>query len=126
MIKFIKTENAPAAVGPYSQGVMGGNVLFISGQLPADPKGGEPIAGDIKKAARQSLENMKAIVEEAGGSIHNICKVNVFVRDISKFSDVNEVYADFFGDHKPARSLVEVSGMPKNAEIEIEAIAVIG
>lgn len=124
-IKFLETKNAPGAVGPYSQGVMGGNMVFTSGQLPIDPKTGELITGDIVRATRMSLENLKAVVESAGGSIENIVKVNVFVTDITQFGVINEEYANFFGTHKPARSLVEVSKLPKGGEIEIEAVAVL-
>lgn len=123
--EIIATDKAPAAVGPYSQAIKVGNMIFTSGQLHINPENGELITGDIQAQARRSLDNVKAILEAAGASIENIVKVNVFVTDVSKFSLVNEVYADFFGDHKPARSLVEVSKLPLNGEIEIEAVAVV-
>lgn len=122
-LNLISTEKAPAAVGPYSQGVSTGNLVFTSGQLPMVPETGELITGDIQKAARQSLENVKAILAEAGASLEDVIKVTVFVTDMNNFSLVNEVYSEFFSNHKPARSLVEVSKLPKNGEIEIEAIA---
>lgn len=122
-LNLISTEKAPAAVGPYSQGVSTGNLIFTSGQLPIVPETGELITGDIQKAARQSLENVKEILAEAGATLEDVIKVTVFVSDMNNFSLINEVYAEFFSNHKPARSLVEVSKLPKNGEIEIEAIA---
>lgn len=122
-LNLISTEKAPAAVGPYSQGVSTGSLIFTSGQLPIVPETGELITGDIQKAARQSLENVKAILAEAGATLEDVIKVTVFVSDMNNFSLINEVYAEFFSNHKPARSLVEVSKLPKNGEIEIEAIA---
>ena len=122
---FIETVNAPKAIGAYSQGVKKGNMVFTSGQLPIDPASGELISGDIVRAVKVSLENVLAIVEEAGGKKTDIVKVTVFVSDISKFPQINEEYGKFFGEHKPARSLVEVAKLPKGGEIEIEAVAVI-
>lgn len=122
---FIETVNAPKAIGAYSQGVKKGNMVFTSGQLPIDPASGELISGDIVRAVKVSLENVLAIVEEAGGKKADIVKVTVFVSDISKFPQINEEYGKFFGEHKPARSLVEVAKLPKGGEIEIEAVAVI-
>ena len=122
---FIETVNAPKAIGAYSQGVKKGNMVFTSGQLPIDPASGELISGDIARAVKVSLENVLAIVEEAGGKKTDIVKVTVFVSDISKFPQINEEYGKFFGEHKPARSLVEVAKLPKGGEIEIEAVAVI-
>ena len=100
-------------------------MVFTSGQLPIDPASGELISGDIARAVKVSLENVLAIVEEAGGKKTDIVKVTVFVSDISKFPQINEEYGKFFGEHKPARSLVEVAKLPKGGEIEIEAVAVI-
>lgn len=124
-LDFIATNDAPAAVGPYSQGIKAANLIFTSGQLPMDPKTGEIVDGDIKDMTIQCLENVEAIVKEAGAEIKNIIKVNIYVANIEDFSNINEAYANFFGDHKPARSLVEVSKLPKGGEIEIEAIAAI-
>jgi len=121
-MKEIKTNKAPAAVGPYIQGaITNNNLVFTSGQIPLVPETGELVT-DIKEATLQSLNNVKAILEEAGSSIEKIIKVNVFVSDMGNFGKVNEVYAEFFGDYKPARSCVEVK-LPKDAVIEIEAIA---
>lgn len=124
-LELIATKKAPAAVGPYSQGVKAGNVIYTSGQLHIDPSTGEVLRGDIQDLTRQSLNNVKAILEEAGASLEDVVKVTVFVKDMGKFSLINEVYGEFFSDHKPARSLVEVSKLPLDGEIEIEAIAVI-
>lgn len=124
-LELIATKKAPGAVGPYSQGVKAGNMIFTSGQLAIDPETGELLTGDIQKQARMSLENVKAVLAAGGATIEDVVKVTVFVEDVSKFSLINEVYAEYFSDHKPARSLVEVAKLPLNAEIEIEAIAVI-
>lgn len=121
-LKLVATEKAPAAVGPYSQGVQVGNLLFTSGQIPLVPETGELIS-DIEKATRQSLDNVKAILEEAGSSLEKVVKVTIFVADINDFGKINEIYAEYFSNHKPARSLVEVSNIPKGGVIEIEAIA---
>lgn len=121
-IEYISTEKAPKAIGPYSQGIISSGLIFTSGQLPIDPSTGELIT-DIKLATRTCLENVKAILEEAGSNLDNVIKVTVFVKDINDFSTINEVYAEYFPNHKPARSLVQVSELPKGGLIEIEAIA---
>ncbi len=122
-MKIIETKNAPGAVGAYSQGIVSNGFVYSSGQLPLVPETGELISDDVKKATRQSLENVKAIVEAGGSSVEKIVKVNIFLDDVNDFAAVNEVYAEFFGDHKPARSCVEVGKLPKNGLLEIEAIA---
>lgn len=124
-MKFVFTENAPKPVGPYSQAVRAGNFVFISGQIPLDPKTGHIVGNNIKEQAKKALENIKAIVEAAGGSIKNIVKVNVYIKDINLFGEFNAVYEEFFEEHKPARAVVEVSGIPKGVLVEIEAIAYI-
>ena len=121
----ILTEKAPKAIGPYSQGIKGGNLIFTSGQLPIDPETGVLIQDDIKLATRQSIENVKAILEEAGASLNDVVKVTIFIKDMNDFALVNEVYGEYFSEHKPARSCVEVARLPKDGKIEIEAIAVI-
>ncbi|MCW6678682.1 RidA family protein [Anaerococcus sp. NML200574] len=121
-MKAINTEKAPAAVGAYVQAIATDNLIFTSGQLPLDPATGE-LESDIKKATKRALENIKAIVEEAGSSVDKIIKCNVFLDKIEDFAAFNEVYEEFFGDHKPARSALEVANIPKGAVIEIEAIA---
>ncbi len=124
-LEFLNTEKAPAAIGPYSQGTKAGNTLYISGQLPIDMETGELVLDNVEKAAKASLDNVLAIVEAGGGKLEDIAKVVVFIKDMNDFGAVNVVYADFFGDHKPARACVEVARLPKDAPIEIEAIAVI-
>ena len=121
-MKAINTEKAPAAVGAYVQAIATDNLIFTSGQIPLAPATGE-LESDIKKATKRALENIKAIVEEAGSSVDKIIKCNVFLDKIEDFAAFNEVYEEFFGDHKPARSALEVANIPKGAVIEIEAIA---
>lgn len=120
--KIISTTNAPGAVGPYSQAVKVGNLVFTSGQIPLDPATGELVGGDVKKAAERSLENVKAILEAAGTSLDKVVKTTVFVKNMSDFAAVNEVYAKYFQKDMPARSCVEVK-LPKDALVEIEVIA---
>lgn len=123
--KIINTSNAPAAIGPYSQAIAAGNLLFTSGQIPIVPSTGEVIYGDIKKAARQCLENLKAIASEAGCSLEDAVKVTVFIKDMNQFADINSVYGEYFTANQPARSCVEVARLPKDVEIEIEAVILI-
>ncbi|AYE33534.1 RidA family protein [Clostridium septicum] len=120
--EIISTEKAPQAIGPYSQGIKFGNMVFTSGQIPINPATGELIT-EIKEATKQSLENVKAILEEAGSSLDKVIKVGVFLNDMNDFAVVNEVYAKYFNNNKPARSCVEVARLPKDSVIEIEAIA---
>lgn len=122
--EIINTTKAPGAVGPYSQAVKVGNFLFTSGQIPLVPETGELISGDIKKATERCLENIKAILEEAGTCFENVIKTTVYVKNMSDFTDVNEVYARYFQKDMPARSCVEVK-LPKDALVEIEVIALI-
>lgn len=122
---IIKTENAPAAIGPYSQGIKGGNIIFTSGQLPIVPATGDLIKDDIKKATRQSMENVKAILKEANATLEDVVKVTIYVKDMADFAEVNEVYGEYFNAHKPARSCVEIAKLPKDGRIEIEAIAIL-
>lgn len=123
-MKAINTDKAPAAVGAYVQAIATDNLIFTSGQLPLNPATGE-LESDIKKATKRALENIKAIVEEAGSSVDKIIKCNVFLDKIEDFAAFNQVYEEFFGDHKPARSALEVANIPKGAVIEIEAIALL-
>ena len=124
-LELIATTKAPGAVGPYSQGVKAGNLVFYSGQLPINPETKEMLTGDIQEQTRLSLENVKAVLAAGGASLEDVVKVTVFVTDIGKFSLINEVYGEYFSNHKPARSLVEGSKLPLNGEIEIEAIALV-
>lgn len=119
----ISTTNAPAAIGPYSQAIKVGELVFVSGQLPIDPATGAFAEGGIKELTRQSLTNMKAILEEAGTSMANVVKTTVFLADMNDFAAMNEVYAEFFAAPFPARSAVAVKTLPKDALVEIECIA---
>ncbi len=122
--RSIKTDSAPAAVGPYSQACIAGNLVFISGQLPIDPASGAMVSGDIAEAAAMCLRNIFAIAESAGHSAH-LVKVTIFLRDMADFASVNGAYAKFFADEPPARECVAVLGLPKDAPIEMSAIAVL-
>ena len=122
-MKIIKTDKAPAAIGPYSAGIMSGNMIFTSGQIPVNPVDGS-MPTDIKEQTRQSLNNVKAILAEEGYSLNDVVKTTVFIMDMNQFAAINEVYAEMFGEHKPARSCVQVAKLPKGAGIEIEVIAV--
>ncbi|MCG3722260.1 RidA family protein [Vibrio cincinnatiensis] len=127
MTKVLHTDSAPAAIGPYVQGVDLGNMVLTSGQIPVNPETGDIPTG-IAAQARQSLENVKAVVESSGLTVGDIVKMTVFVKDLNDFSTVNQVYGQFFDEHNvahyPARSCVEVARLPKDVGIEIEAIAV--
>ena len=122
MKKIISTNKAPSAIGPYSQAVVHGNTLFVSGQLPVDPATGELVAGDIALQTTKAMENIKEIVESAGGNMSNILKTSILLTDLSNFAKVNEAYAAFFPENPPARVCYQVSALPKGAEIEIDAI----
>ncbi|EXG86068.1 endoribonuclease L-PSP [Clostridium sp. ASBs410] len=126
MKKVLATEKAPAAIGPYSQGVRGGDYVFISGQLPIDPATGEFAGEDIVSQTKQSLTNIKSILESEGLSMANVVKTTVLLKNISEFGAMNEVYASFFEGDCPARAAYEVAALPKNALVEIEAIAYCG
>jgi 2-iminobutanoate/2-iminopropanoate deaminase len=126
MKKVLATEKAPAAIGPYSQGVRGGDYVFISGQLPINPATGEFAGEDIVSQTKQSLTNIKSILESEGLSMANVVKTTVLLKNISEFGAMNEVYASFFEGECPARAAYEVAALPKNALVEIEAIAYCG
>lgn len=123
-MKAISTNNAPAAIGPYSQAIEANGTIYVSGQLPINPATGEFAQGGIKAEARQSLTNIKNILAAEGLDMGNVVKVTVLLADISYFAEVNEVYAEFFAQPYPARSAFAVAALPKGANIEIEAIAV--
>lgn len=125
MNESIFTEKAPAAVGPYSQAMRAGNMLFVSGQIPFVPSTMKLVSQDIKAQTRQSLENVKAILEEAGASLDDVVKVGVFIKDMNEFAAINEVYSEYFNKNKPARACVEVARLPLDVKIEIEVIAYI-
>ena len=122
--EIISTTTAPSAIGPYSQGIKIGDMVFTSGQIPVNPATGEVVT-EIKAATKQSLENVKAVLEAAGSSLDKVIKVVVFIKDMNDFAEVNEVYGQYFTENPPARSCVEVARLPKDCVIEIEAIATI-
>ena len=121
--EIIISEKVPAAIGPYSPALKIGNLVFVSGQLPMDPVIGEIVKGEIEAQARRSLENLKAVLESYSIGMENVVKTTIFLKDMNNFSRVNKIYGEYFTDQFPARSCVEVSRLPKDADIEIEAIA---
>lgn len=122
--KIIHTENAPAAIGPYSQGIDTGSLVFTSGQIPVNPATGELVNDDVRSATRQVMKNIAAILQQADTGIENIIKTTIFLKDIEDFAAVNEEYASFFDENPPARSTIQVGKLPLDALVEIEAIAV--
>lgn len=121
-MKIVSTSNAPSAIGPYSQAVIAGNLLFTSGQIALTPKG-EMLESDIEKQTIQVLENLKNILLEGSANLNSVIKTTIFLANMEDFAKVNEIYATYFNKHKPARSTVAVKTLPKNALIEIEAVA---
>lgn len=121
--KAISTASAPAAIGPYSQAIRSGNLLFVSGQIPLDPASGEVVAGDIGAQTDRVLQNLAAILQAAGSSVPQVLKTTVYLKDMAAFAGMNEVYARFFKECPPARATVEVSRLPRNVQVEIDLIA---
>jgi 2-iminobutanoate/2-iminopropanoate deaminase len=126
MMKMISTNNAPKAIGPYSQAVKIGGFMYLSGQIPINPETNEVVENDIVTQTQQVLKNIEAILDEENLSIEHIVKTTIFVKDMNQFGIVNEAYAKFLGNHRPARSTVEASRLPKDVLIEIETIAYVG
>lgn len=122
--QVISTPKAPAAIGPYSQAVRAGSLLFTSGQIPLTPEG-ELVRGDVRAQTRQVFANLRAILEAAGASFADVVKVTVYLADMNDFAAVNEVYEEIMGPHKPARSTVQVARLPRDAAVEIECVAVL-
>lgn len=123
--EVIHTNDAPAALGPYSQAIKAGNLLFVSGQVPLVPETMEVVEGDVQAQTAQSLKNLKAILAQSGADFSNVVKTTVFIKDMNEFGAINEVYAEYFGENKPARACVEVARLPKDVKVEIEVIAVL-
>jgi 2-iminobutanoate/2-iminopropanoate deaminase len=118
----VSTQAAPPAIGPYSQGIVCGSLLFISGQLPIDPSSGEMVSGSIREKTRRALENVRAIAEAAGARLEDAVKTTVFLKDMKDFAAMNAVYAEFFPGTPPARAAIQVAALPKDADVEIEAV----
>lgn len=127
MREIIKTSNAPAAIGPYSQAVKvsSGKMIFTAGQIPLDPAIGQVVEGDIKVQTRRVMENIKSILEAADATLQDVVKTTVFMTDLGDFQAMNEVYGEYFASHPPARSTVEVKALPRGAQVEIETVAII-
>jgi 2-iminobutanoate/2-iminopropanoate deaminase len=123
--RVIQTDKAPKAIGPYSQAIQAGKFLFLSGQIPLDPVSGELVKGDIRQQARRVLDNLKGVLESQNLGMEAVVKVTIFLKDMGNFSQVNEVYATYFPSSPPGRSTVEVARLPRDADIEIEAIAIL-
>lgn len=123
--KVIQTEKAPKAIGPYSQAIRAENFLFLSGQIPLDPKTGELVRGDIRQQTQQVLENIKGVLESQKLGMEDVVKVTIFLKNIGDFNQVNEVYGTYFPSFPPARSTIGVAALPRDVDIEIEAIALI-
>lgn len=122
----IHTDNAPAAIGPYSQATRAGNQVFFSGQIPLDPATGDLVEGDIAAQARRAFDNLKAVCETAGGSMDDIVRVGLYLTDLSQFAQVNAVMGEYFAQPYPARSTIEVSALPKGAAFEVDGVMVLG
>ncbi len=121
----VHTDSAPKAIGPYSQAIRAGRLLFASGQIPLVPSTGELLTGDIREQTHQVLRNLAAVLEASGASLSTVVKTTVFLADMGEFAAMNEVYAEHFGDHRPARSTVQAGGLPRNVSVEIDAIALV-
>jgi reactive intermediate/imine deaminase len=122
---YIATNDAPHAIGPYSQAVRAGNLVFLSGQIPLDPVSGEIVAGDFAVQARRVFDNLKAVLAAAGATFAHVTRATVYLTDLGNFQTLNGIYAEYFGAHKPARSTVGVASLPRGAAVEIDFIAVV-
>ena len=125
MKEIISTDNAPSAIGPYSQAVKTGNMVFVSGQIPIDPATGEFVSSDVAEQTEQVLKNLTAVLEAAGSGLNNVVKTTVFLADMNDFAAMNDVYGEFFNENKPARATVQAARLPRDARVEIECIAII-
>jgi len=124
MKKAIKTDKAPAPIGPYNQAIMAGNTLFVSGQIPLNPTSGELVKGDVKEQTQRVMENLKAILTEAGLDFSHVVKCSIFISDMKDFPKINEVYGGYFTETPPARETVQVAGLPLGVDVEISCIAI--
>ena len=123
--QIINTDQAPSAIGPYSQATRSENMIFTAGQIPIDPVPGKLVTGDIGEQTRQVLDNLRAVVEAGGGSLAGVMKTTVFLQDMEEFAEMNKVYGEYFPENPPARSTIEVAALPLGARVEIEAIALV-
>ena len=121
--KVIRTENAPAPIGPYNQAIQYGDMLFVSGQIAIDPQTNELVQGNIQEETHMVMKNLKAVLNEAGMDFSNIIKSSIFIMDMGQFGEINEVYAQYFGENPPARETVQVAGLPKGVNVEISVVA---
>lgn len=124
--KRVETASAPAAIGPYSQAIIANGFVYTAGQIPLDPATGQLVEGDIAEQTRRVMQSLQAILEAAGASLQTVVKTTVFLQDMNDFAAMNGVYAEYFGDHKPARSTVQAARLPRDVKVEIEAVAVLG
>ena len=122
-LKRVETAQAPAAIGPYSQGIIANGFVYTAGQIPLDPASGQLIEGDVAAQTRRVMQSLQAILESAGASLQSVVKTTVFLQDMNDFTAMNAVYAEFFGDHKPARSTVQAGRLPRDVKVEIDAVA---
>lgn len=125
-LREIRSDGAPAAIGPYAQAIRAGGWIHCSGQIALDPETGELVEGDVARQTTRVLENLTAVLEEAGGSLSTVVKTTVYLADMERFDDMNRIYGEHFGDHRPARATVEVSALPRGVEVEIDAVAFLG
>ena len=123
MLKVVETDKAPKAVGPYSQAIIANNFIFVSGQIPIDPSDGQLNTGSTAEQTRQVLKNLSAVLESAGSRLTDVVKTTVYLKNMDDFQEMNSVYSEFFSQNKPARATVEISRLPKDVSVEIEAIA---
>lgn len=124
-VRIVHTENAPAAIGPYSQGIVAGNFLFTAGQIALDPATGQIVQGDVAAQTERVMRNLTAVLEDAGASWSDVVKTTVYLQDMADFPRVNEVYGRVIGDARPARSTVQVAGLPRGVLVEIDAVAIV-
>ncbi len=124
-VRIIHTEDAPAAIGPYSQATVYGGIVYTAGQIPLDPASGQIIDGDVGMQTERVLENLKAVLNAAGASLDSVLKTTVFLRDMNEFPEMNGVYERYFGAHRPARSTIQVARLPRDCSVEIECVAAI-
>ncbi len=122
-LRAVATDQAPAAIGPYAQAIVSDGWIYASGQIPLDPETMEMVEGGITAQTHRVLQNLKAVLEEAGGGMDTVVKTTVFLSDMGNFAAMNAVYAEYFGDHRPARAAVQAAGLPRNVDVEIEAVA---